>query len=98
MFGLDEDALREIKKILEKNINIEKCVIFGSRAVGEYKKNSDIDIALFGKLSFADISSIKGEFDESSIIYKIDLVHYESLKSEKLKENIMKFGIEIQVF
>ncbi len=94
MFGLDEKTLEIIDIILSGNDKIKKRVIFGSRATGKYKKTSDIDIALFGNLNFRDISFLKGEFEESDCIYKVDVVHYESLENDKLKENIDKEGIE----
>lgn len=95
MFGIQEKSFKIIKEILEKNINIEKKVIFGSRATGKQRISSDIDIAIYGKnINFNDISRILGEIDESDIIYKVDIVHYESLNNEKLKENIKKEGVE----
>jgi len=95
MFGIQEKSFKIIKEILEKNINIEKKVIFGSRATGKHRVSSDIDIAIYGKnITFNDISRILGEIDESDIVYKVDIVHYESLNNEKLKENINKEGVE----
>ena len=96
MFGLDNDTINIIIEILGKYDKIEKKVIFGSRVTGKYKKTSDIDIALYGKnISFRDLSNICGDFDESDCVYKIDVVHYESLGNEQLKANIDKFGVEI---
>ena len=46
MFGIQEKSFKIIKEILEKNINIEKKVIFGSRATGKQRISSDIDIAI----------------------------------------------------
>jgi len=93
-FGLDEETLNIIKIILDENIQTEKRVIFGSRATGRYKKNSDVDICLYGDISFRDISFLKGEFAESDCIYKIDLVHYENLENRKFKIDIDEEGIE----
>ncbi len=95
MFGIQDKSFQIIKDVLGKNIKIEKRVIFGSRATGKYKNSSDIDIALYGeKITFDDISKIKGELDESDCIYKIDIIHYESLKNNELRENIDKEGVE----
>ena len=74
MFGIQDKSFQIIKEVLDKNIKIEKRVVFGSRATGKYKNSSDIDIALYGKdITFNDISKIKGELDESDCIYKIDI-------------------------
>ena len=94
MFGLDEKNIEMIKKILNKNKKIRKKVIFGSRATGKYRGNSEIDIAVYGELSLRDIINLLGEFDESDLIYKVDLVCYETLENEELKTNIDEDGIE----
>ena len=48
-FGLDEKVIEDIVNILRKYEEVESARIFGSRARGDYRKASDIDIALFGK-------------------------------------------------
>ena len=47
-FSLDEKVIENIVKILEKYEEVKSAKIFGSRARGDYRKSSDIDIALFG--------------------------------------------------
>ena len=46
MYGLTDEELNEIKNILKKHTS--KAILFGSRAKGNYKKESDIDIAIIG--------------------------------------------------
>lgn len=94
MFGLDDKTINIIKKILNDNKKIKKRVIFGSRAGEKYRKNSDIDIAVYGELTYRDISFLIGEFRESNLLYKVDIIHYEALENEELKEDINKEGIE----
>ena len=48
-FGLDEKVIEDIIEILKKYEEVESAKIFGSRARGDYRKASDIDIALFGE-------------------------------------------------
>lgn len=45
-FGLDEKVIEDIVNILKKYKEVESAKIFGSRARGDYRKASDIDIAL----------------------------------------------------
>lgn len=47
-FGLDKKVIESIVAILKKYEQVERAVIYGSRARGDYRKNSDINIALFG--------------------------------------------------
>ena len=49
MYGLLDRDIVYIKKALEHFEEIEKAVVFGSRAMGNYKKGSDVDIAIFGE-------------------------------------------------
>jgi hypothetical protein len=92
-FGINEKALNEINKIFA-NYSIEKKLIFGSRARGDYKYNSDIDIAIFGEISRREFIRLYGDLMESDCIYKIDLVHFEKVNNDELKRNILNEGIE----
>ena len=42
--GISEALLEDIQKVMKKYMNVDKAVIYGSRAKGNYKYNSDIDI------------------------------------------------------
>ena len=52
-FGLSDDIYEKIKKIADK-YNKYKFKIFGSRARGDYRSNSDIDIAIEGNIDKKD--------------------------------------------
>ncbi len=94
MFGLIDKDIEYIKKSFSKHKEIEKVLIFGSRAMGNYKKASDIDLAIIGN----DIgkSVITKVFDDLNEVYPLpyffDLVIYDELKNENLKDHIDKFG------
>lgn len=96
-FGLDEKVVKDIIYIFEKYKEVESACIFGSRARGDYREGSDIDIALFGeKLTNAINTKIYYEIDELYLPYKIDLINVNTLKNEeKFKENILREGVEI---
>lgn len=93
MFGLSN-------KIYEQIINITKqynykFVLFGSRARGDYKENSDIDIAIFGKIDEKTEYSIKNSFDLLNIPYTIDIVFVDKGIKEELVNSIKKEGVEL---
>ena len=97
MFGLKDYVVEDIKKVLSKYECLEKAVIFGSRARGDYKKASDIDIAIYAKdLTSTTVNMIRNAFDELDIIYTVDVVDYYKISKEALKRNIDKEGILIQ--
>ncbi|OEF99130.1 nucleotidyltransferase [Vulcanibacillus modesticaldus] len=93
MYGLHENIIVQIKNVLSKYEDINKAVIFGSRARGDFRYNSDIDIVIYaeGKVS----SRIWLELDEAAGIYKIDIVDMNSPINEELRKRIEEQGIEI---
>lgn len=93
-YGLNEETYNSIKEIAKKNSKY-KFKIFGSRAKGTYKSNSDIDIAIFENVTQEDKFKIKNEIDELNIIYKIDLVFIEENIKKELLESIKREGVEI---
>lgn len=96
-FGIDESIIEDIVNVIRKYKEVTKAVIFGSRARGDYKKASDIDIALFGdNLTNTINTKIFFEIDELYMPYKVDLINFNTLgKENKIRENILKEGVEI---
>ena len=95
-FGLDENIIEKIVNILKNYKEVESASIFVSRASGDFRKSSDIDIALFGEnLSLSTNTKIFYDIDELYLPYKIDLINFNTLKEkDKLKENILNEGVE----
>lgn len=95
-FGLEEKIVENIIKILRKYEEVESAKIFGSRARGDYREASDIDIVLFGaNLTFAINTKIFYEIEELYLPYKIDLINFNSLGEENtIIQNILKEGVE----
>lgn len=96
-FGVDKIIIEDIVNIIRKYEEVTRAVIFGSRARGDYKKASDIDIALFGdKLTNTINTKIFFEIDELYMPYKVDLINFNVLgKENRIRENILKEGVEI---
>ena len=92
MFGLYPNSYKLILSIFQKHENIEKVIIYGSRAKGNYKEGSDIDFTLFGNLNYDDILKLKHEFEESTIPYLIDISIFSDLQSESLIDHINRVG------
>ena len=87
MFGLTDDELATILTILRQN-NIQKSILFGSRAMGNFKKGSDVDIAVIGddrKLSYC-------LNEQSNLPYFFDVVNLEKINNQNLVEHIQRVG------
>ncbi len=93
-FGIYEKTYKLILEALESTNEIEAAFIFGSRAMGNYKKGSDIDIAVSGSnISPKVIMSLKSTLNEElPIPYFVDVIHLESTQNADLKEHIIKYG------
>ncbi len=96
LFGLPKDVIDLIVSVVCYNKNIEKIVLFGSRAKGNFKKGSDIDIALFSEsLEYDELLKIKSEVSELPQPYTVDIVDFNKIKNEELKEHILRVGITL---
>lgn len=97
IFGAENHIIQMIRLELLKHQEIRDAVIFGSRAKGNYKKGSDIDIAIMGNLvSFDLVTRLKTGFNQKMAIpYHVDIVHYEEISNTDLIEHIDRVGISI---
>lgn len=90
-YGLSEITYNEINKVVKK-YNKYSFKIFGSRARNEHKKQSDIDIAIYGDVTKQDEFNILNDFDELDIPYMIDVVFMHKLQKKELIESITMDG------
>lgn len=92
-FGLKEETIKAINDVFLSYPQIEKAVVFGSRAKGNYRDGSDIDICLFGNIDFVLLQNIEISLDSLNLPYTIDLVVYENIQNDELKEHIDRVGM-----
>ncbi|MDN5323646.1 MAG: uncharacterized protein PWQ67_2100 [Clostridia bacterium] len=93
-FGLSESDLDYIIKAIRKFPEIEKAVIFGSRAKGNYKPGSDVDIAIYGEnITMNTLSALHAMLEDyGPLPYYFDVVDYTHLGHKDLKEHIDRVG------
>lgn len=95
MYGIRENLYNDIINTL-KNFGIIKVIIFGSRARGDYKVNSDIDLAvIFNNNEKDNFIKLQTKLEELNTLYKFDIVDFKSVKDDKFKKEIEKDGIII---
>ena len=93
-FGLSPRIVELIRQILAAFPEVEKAVIYGSRAKGTHKPGSDIDLTLFGEGLTSDIlGRVATRLDDSPIPHTVDLSIYAELNHEKLREHIARVGV-----
>lgn len=92
-FRLSDSILGDFRKVFSAYPEIEQVLIFGSRAKGTFNEGSDIDLAVFAlTLSDQRFTRLWSELDALPLIFKMDVLHWDKLKNERLKNKILREG------
>lgn len=93
-YGLKQNDINIIISILKKYSEVEKAIIYGSRAKGNFKLGSDIDLTIIGEsISLSILSRIESDFYYSPLIYKIDLSVFNQIENTDLVAHIKRCGM-----
>ena len=92
MSGLSPLIEDKINKVFIKHESIEVAVLYGSRALGTNRENSDIDITLQGDIQFETLLKVENELEELLLPYKIDLSIYNNIQNKELIDHIKRVG------
>ena len=88
-YGLKNETVTEIKQILARHEEVEEAVLYGSRAMGNYRPGSDIDLTFKGeKLNLQLLNRISLELDDLLLPYTFDLSIYHHITNLDLIEHI----------
>ena len=97
--GLKDRHREAIIAVIAANDRVERAVLFGSRATGTNTVSSDVDIALFGdELTLTDQARLAAALDEIPMAQSVDLLLYDSIQDQRLREHIHAHGIELYAF
>ncbi|MGD9928971.1 MAG: nucleotidyltransferase domain-containing protein [Mangrovibacterium sp.] len=92
-FGLSETTISQLCSVFENYPEIEEVIIYGSRAKGNYREGSDIDITLKGTSLTEQIrASVWLDIDELDTPYLFDISIFHLLKSDSLIDHINRAG------
>lgn len=92
-FGLKIATIQAIQEVFKLHHEVEKAILYGSRAIGNYRPGSDIDLTLSGeKLSLTILQKIEDELDDLLLPYKIDLSLHKQIENKELLEHIERVG------
>jgi predicted nucleotidyltransferase len=92
-YGLSDTTIAKINAVFAAFPAIEKAVLYGSRAKGNFKPGSDIDLTLYGaSLTQRELNSIADALDELLLPYSIDLSIFAELKHPELEAHIERVG------
>jgi predicted nucleotidyltransferase len=92
--GLNKEEIEAINGIFEQYASIEKVLLYGSRAKGNFKQSSDIDLSIIGdNLDLELLQSIEFELDDLLLPYKFDISIYEKISDQEFLNHINRSGI-----
>lgn len=93
-YGLPDSTVEKINTVFKSFSEVKQAVLYGSRAKGNYKPGSDIDLTLYGSaLTTSLCNDIAGKLDDLLLPYKIDLSVFDSLKHPELQAHIERVGV-----
>ena len=92
-YGLKEETVKKINAIFAEYNEVEKAVLYGSRAKGNHKPGSDIDLTLKGKqLNLKLLNKISLDLDDLLLPYTFDLSIYQHITAPDLLDHIKRIG------
>lgn len=88
-FGLTQKQYQLIENTINSFSEIEKVIIFGSRATGKCRASSDIDLAIVSKnLNRTVINRLASALDDLPLPFMFDLLNYDAISNSNLKDKI----------
>jgi len=91
-FGLSSEDFAQYQAVFTHYPQIEKVILYGSRAKGNYRKASDIDLTIIGDLDWAHFTRLESELDDLLLPYEVDLSLYAHLDNPDLIAHIKRVG------
>jgi predicted nucleotidyltransferase len=92
--GLTPKTLALIRAVFQRYPAVTRVVLFGSRAKGTARPESDIDLALDGDISPDTVSRIASDLDDLPLPYRFDIKALGSIQHSELRRHIHRLGIE----
>ena len=96
-YGLSEQTIATIDSVLSHYPQIEKALLYGSRAKGNYKNGSDIDLTLVGgkDLTRSILGKIMDEIHDALLPYTFDLSILSQITDAEVLGHIQRVGVTL---
>ncbi|NTW56313.1 MAG: nucleotidyltransferase domain-containing protein [Chlorobiaceae bacterium] len=93
-FGLEEPTISQINAVISRYRQVERVVLYGSRAKGNYKAGSDIDLTLIGgdDLDLKVLYHIMDDIDDLLLPYSFDISLFRSITDPDVLDHIDRVG------
>ena len=94
-YGLTKRTISLIKNVFSKQKKIKKIILYGSRAKGNFRNGSDIDLTLVADdMAFSELSKIMTEIDDLMLPYKFDVSLFHQIEDVDFIDHIRRVGVE----
>jgi len=95
-FGLSAEVIERIRSTLAQFSDIKIAILYGSRAKGNYKTGSDIDLTLKTTDSISNrlLFRVIGALDDLDLPYSFDVSLFDQIDNADLKDHINRVGLE----
>ncbi len=95
-YGIPAEDIEHIKEVFRSFPKIEKVLLFGSRAMGNYSSGSDIDLVVVGDaITFSDMLDISDSLDRLGMLYTFDMHHLDAIKDPEVTSHIARVAKEL---
>jgi uncharacterized protein len=92
-YGLKDETIEKIKILFANYYQIETVILYGSRAKGNYKNGSDIDLTIKGNIDLSVINRISEDIENLLLPYTFDISIYDQISNPELLDHIKRVGI-----
>ncbi len=93
-FGLKEHIIDKIQQVFSSVSQVEEAILYGSRAKGNFRNGSDIDLVLKGKgLDLRVMNQLSEQLDDLLLPYMLDISVYRQISDPDLLDHIRRVGV-----
>lgn len=93
-YGLTDETISKIQQVFSTFPEVEKAILYGSRAKGNFKPSSDIDITFKGEnMNLQILNKIEWQLDDLLLPYTFDLSIFRYLNNPDLREHVERVGV-----
>jgi predicted nucleotidyltransferase len=95
-FGLPDDVLPKLLAVLSSNQKVRQVTLYGSRAKGNWRRGSDIDLCLDGDaLNLKDLDELDSAIDSLLLPWKVDIAVRQQIDNPELIARIERVGVTL---